>query len=165
MSATTASLHHQAYQHPAALYPVVEDITDLEYSCCPCDANDSILERFPLRDIAFPLAQPTDASGENAEKKGHHRRGSSSSSSSLLFRRRSSRGSSSFDDEVTVNTEQEDNVAKFQDTFVLTRQVRTQNLLIRDCLRSNCFLAHVCSLVSFLSDFCLHSVSGLGVCS
>ena len=142
MSTTTASLY-QPYQHPSALYPVVEDITELEYGCCPCDANNNILERFPLRNIAFPLPPPVDSSpSDNSERKGHHRRRSSSSSASLLFKRRSSRGSS-FDDEVTVNTEQEDNVAKFEDTFVLTRMVRTQNHTLIRALQLTWYHSHL----------------------
>lgn len=123
-------LHHTYHQHPSTLYPVVEDLTEMEYGCCPCDDNGNMLGRFPLR---FPLIQPppgVKAPSENAKENknsnnnsnNHHHRRSSSSSSSLL-KRRTSRGSS-FEDEITVATEQEERAAKFEDAFVLTRQVR-----------------------------------------
>ena len=120
MSTTVATLQ-PAYQHPSALYPVVEDITELEYStCCPCDHETNILGRFPLRDIGFTLS-PAEKEVAQLDDRKHHRRRSSSSSSSLLQRRHSRE--SSFDDETTVNTENEETVSKFEDVFVLTRQV------------------------------------------
>lgn len=122
MATMTTALQSTYHPHPSSLYPVVEDISELEYGqvgCCPCDENGTILNRFPLRDIAFPATQPLETLYE--EKKHHYRRSSSSSSSAL--KRRSSRGSS-FDDEITVNTETEEPSAKFEDSFVLTRQVR-----------------------------------------
>jgi hypothetical protein len=56
VTASTTTTLLPAYQHPSALYPVVEDITEMEYGCCPCDQENSILGRFPLQDIAFSLS-------------------------------------------------------------------------------------------------------------
>ena len=110
------------YPHPSSLYPVVEDLTELEYGCCPCDDNTAMLGRFPLRDIMFPLSQALDMHNQAPEEaKGHHRRTSSESSS--LFKRGHSR-ESSFDDEISNHTDQEEIPGKFEDSFVLTRQVR-----------------------------------------
>jgi len=117
---TTTTLIHATYQHPSALYPVVEDLTELEYGCCPCDENTTMLGRFPLRDIAFPLYQAPDMHSQKPEETKSHRRSSSASS---MHKRRTSSGSL-FDDENTVNTDNEEMVAKFDDSFVLTRQVR-----------------------------------------
>ena len=105
---------------PSALYPVVEDLTAHEYGCCPCDHSHNIFGRFPLKDIAFPLAQPLDMHQGQEQPKKHHRRSSSSSSS--LLKRRSSR-SLSMDDETSVSTEVEVLSSKYQDEYVLTRQV------------------------------------------
>mmetsp|Transcript_15706 Transcript_15706/g.29964 ORF Transcript_15706/g.29964 Transcript_15706/m.29964 type:complete len:403 (-) Transcript_15706:70-1278(-) len=115
---TTTTLLHANYQHPSTLYPVVEDLTELEYGCCPCDENNTMLGRFPLRDIAFPLSQALDTHNQKPEEVKSHRRTLSSSS----HKRRSSRDSS-FDDEITVNTDNEESAGKFDDSFVLTRQI------------------------------------------
>jgi hypothetical protein len=113
MSTTTTTTSLPPF-HTASLYPVVEDLT--EYGCCPCDDSVSILGRFPLRDIAFPPSEPLDLYNQQVEKK--HSRQSSSG-----FLKRRSRGSS-FDDETTVTTENEEPVAKkFEEKYVLTRQV------------------------------------------
>lgn len=158
------------YQHPSALYPVVEDLTDLEYSCCPCDDNTAMLGRFPLRDIAFPLAQPLDMHNNNQspeESKGHRR---SSSAASSLFKRRNSR-ESSFDDEITVYTENEETIGKFDESFVLTRQVRVWGCIIL-YFRSPAKHVFVVGQVGthshqflgrIFTDFFVYTVPGLGM--
>ena len=78
----------------------------------------------------------------------------------MMFKRRSSRGS--FDDEVTVTTDLEENVAKFQDTFVLTRQVSTDCGLVTEFL---VLVLRNFSLDHSISDFRMHSVSSVGMCS
>jgi hypothetical protein len=121
------TIFQPAYEHPAALYPVVEDLTAQEYGCCPCDRENSILCNFPLGDVGFSLSSPRSVTATDSdipEKRKEHRRTLSTSS---VLKRRHSR-ESSFDDEITIATEQEEAVSKFEDAFVLTRQVSSSKM-------------------------------------
>ena len=164
---TTTTLLHAEYQHPSTLYPVVEDLTELEYGCCQCDENNTMLGRFPLRDIAFPLSQALDMHNQKPEQAKGHRRSSSASSST--HKRRSSQDSS-FDDEMTINTDNEETVAKFDASFVLTRQVRiwgniflSQHLQrIYTCVEKRHHTVHSPYPLTF-ADFQLHTIASMGM--
>lgn len=126
------------------LYPIVQDLTDAEYgNCCCCDAT---LGSFSLEDLATPITSPrsltptppTTPKSLPLEPKKAHRRGhslfglnmTSPRGPSMHHRSHSSPGippeSCPSEDTNTISTEAEERVtegSKFDDTYVLTRQV------------------------------------------
>jgi hypothetical protein len=119
------------------LYPVVQDLTDVEYGygCCCCG---SMLGSFSLEDLAVPVttprALPPPPLKPPKARRNLHRRSHSlfslTSSKSDLYHRQSISSPSmvSEDSSSTFCMESEERVTdstKFEESFVLTRQVST----------------------------------------
>ena len=131
---------------PQELYPVVQDLTDVEYGyeCCCCDT--SMITPFSAEDLAMPVTTPKPIPlppQPIKPSKKSHRRGnslfsltSSTKSSTVSSHRRSfsSPSSVSEDSTTTFCTESEERVTmnscRFEETFVLTRQVSSIHLCV-----------------------------------
>ena len=100
------------------LYPVVQDLTEAEYGCC---SSGVVFGSFSLQDLASPNAMPLPASPRNGLRNEHlsprsviHRENSLNHNPNAGVRERES----------TVGTTiREHSNSRFEDTYVLTRQV------------------------------------------
>jgi hypothetical protein len=122
------------------LYPVVQDLTDAEYGYGYCCCG-SMLGSFSLEDLAVPVITPRalppppppslkpPKAPNNSHRRGHSLFSLTSSKSDLSHRRSNSSPSMiSEDSSSTFCTESEERVTdstKFEESFVLTRQVST----------------------------------------
>ena len=112
----------------SSLYPVVQDLTEIEYGCCCGD--DAALGQFSLKDFALPVNTPLDSykkqNNSDCEEAPTHRHSRSFSFGNRTKGRMPSSSSHGalvdLSDSQTVTTEPEDR-PKFHEVYVLTRQV------------------------------------------
>ena len=121
----------------SSLYPVVQDLTEVEYGSCCCDVEEIFCGRFKAKDLAsptekpltiYPVEEPQAPATLSRTTSKHHRRGSS------FFRRWNEPSLIDLCDSNTVTTEGEDR-PKFDEVYVLTRQVcRSPRSVVWECV-------------------------------
>jgi hypothetical protein len=100
------------------LYPVVQDLTDAEYGCC---SSEMIFGSFSLQQLAVPSPTPRSLPSPDRTQLQHDRKSSTQSmqrDNSLLHN-----GSATEERESADSGELCGGPSRFEDNFVLTRQV------------------------------------------